>query len=402
MAMNETHADVDIFSFANQIASELGGPVTIEDPSWKVLAYSTIHDRIDSARRKTILGHAVPSDYFNLLEQNKVIERFKAGDDILEIPEKPSIKFSRRLAAPIRLNNEVVGSIWLAESSGTLNCESENLLKRAAGVASTYFAVRTKESSPESELFLFQLLQGEGDMAFLARYFHLSPKSSQLVVTVDLNSISHSSKSLINSKFGKNLTEAGIDYRVLEQSDITHYICASSDNNDLLLLPRVEKSVQKTISNEISHFKIAIGCVKKGVAEIHESRSEADRVLNYMKTNLIYGFAEFNATRTQVVLSELILGMSENHETLIGPLQRLDDQPATDRDEALSTLKAHYDSFGNSSEAARVLGIHPNTFRYRLKRTIDLLGLNLSDPESRLMLELQLHHELSVRPLQKS
>ncbi|MSY27857.1 MAG: hypothetical protein F2671_07305, partial [Actinobacteria bacterium] len=64
--------------------------------------------------------------------------------------------------------------------------------------------------------------------------------------------------------------------------------------------------------------------------------------------------------------------------------------------------KAHYDSFGNSSEAARVLGIHPNTFRYRLKRTIDLLGLNLSDPESRLMLELQLHHELSVRPLQKS
>ena len=202
MAMNETHADVDIFSFANQIASELGGPVTIEDPSWKVLAYSTIHDRIDSARRKTILGHAVPSDYFNLLEQNKVIERFKAGDDILEIPEKPSIKFSRRLAAPIRLNNEVVGSIWLAESSGTLNCESENLLKRAAGVASTYFAVRAKESSPESELFLFQLLHGEGDISFLARYFHLSPKSSQLVVTVDLNSISHSSKSLINSKFG--------------------------------------------------------------------------------------------------------------------------------------------------------------------------------------------------------
>lgn len=157
----------------------------------------------------------------------------------------------------------------------------------------------------------------------------------------------------------------------------------------------MEKSAQKTISNEISQFKIAIGGVKKGVEEIHESRSEADRVLNYLNTNQIYGFAGFNDSRTRVVLSELILAMGEKLETLIGPLQCLDDQPATDRDEALATLKAHYDSFGNSSEAARVLGIHPNTFRYRLKRTIDTLGLNLSDPESRLMLELQLHHELA-------
>ena len=40
--------------------------------------------------------------------------------------------------------------------------------------------------------------------------------------------------------------------------------------------------------------------------------------------------------------------------------------------------------------ASVALGIHPNTFRYRLRRLIDLFGLNLSEPDERLVLDLQL------------
>ena len=50
----------DLFALANVIAGIVGGAVTIEDPSRRVLAYSTLDQPIDAARRRSILGRQVP------------------------------------------------------------------------------------------------------------------------------------------------------------------------------------------------------------------------------------------------------------------------------------------------------------------------------------------------------
>ncbi len=51
----------DLFALANAIAGMVGGAVTIEDPSKRVLAYSTLDDQpIDGGRRRSILGRQVP------------------------------------------------------------------------------------------------------------------------------------------------------------------------------------------------------------------------------------------------------------------------------------------------------------------------------------------------------
>ncbi|WP_247048166.1 helix-turn-helix domain-containing protein [Arthrobacter rhizosphaerae] len=44
----------------------------------------------------------------------------------------------------------------------------------------------------------------------------------------------------------------------------------------------------------------------------------------------------------------------------------------------------------NAIVAAERLGLHVNTVRYRLSRVGTLFGLNLDDPETRLLLWLQL------------
>jgi DNA-binding PucR family transcriptional regulator len=62
----------------------------------------------------------------------------------------------------------------------------------------------------------------------------------------------------------------------------------------------------------------------------------------------------------------------------------------TDREEALRTLDAYFSHTGNASEAARHLHIHPNTFRYRMAKVADLLGVDLEDRDSRLIVELEL------------
>jgi hypothetical protein len=58
--------------------------------------------------------------------------------------------------------------------------------------------------------------------------------------------------------------------------------------------------------------------------------------------------------------------------------------------EYLPTLRAYLDHFGDVISAANSLGVHPNTFRYRLRRAEETVGVDLRDPVERLMTHLQL------------
>ena len=48
-----------------------------------------------------------------------------------------------------------------------------------------------------------------------------------------------------------------------------------------------------------------------------------------------------------------------------------------------------YDAFGDVSSAAARLDIHSNTLRYRLKRIDEIIELDLTEPLTRFVLELQ-------------
>lgn len=71
----------------------------------------------------------------------------------------------------------------------------------------------------------------------------------------------------------------------------------------------------------------------------------------------------------------------------LGPLR---DQPSGLRQRSEATLRAWLDAHGDVSRAAEVLGVHPQTVRYRLGALRDLLGGVLDDPVARLELTLAL------------
>ena len=52
---------------------------------------------------------------------------------------------------------------------------------------------------------------------------------------------------------------------------------------------------------------------------------------------------------------------------------------------------ANLDALGDVRLAADLVGVHPNTFRYRLRRLGALAGIDLDDPVERLVAHLQLH-----------
>ena len=94
--------------------------------------------------------------------------------------------------------------------------------------------------------------------------------------------------------------------------------------------------------------------------------------------------------RSEVVLHEL-KELAHDHPGLTrGKLERVLAHDAQHNATYAQTLRAYLDCFGDVPRAAQRITVHPNTFRYRLRRLVELFGLDLDDPDERIVLELQL------------
>src|ERR1700722_10996456 len=108
----------DLFSVANAVAALIDAPVTIEDRSSRVLAFSGRQDEADRSRVETILGRQVPERYSRLLVERGVFRELYLSHQPVYI-EPPSggglPDFALpRAAVAVRAGDEVLGSIWAA------------------------------------------------------------------------------------------------------------------------------------------------------------------------------------------------------------------------------------------------------------------------------------------------
>src|SRR6478735_10143364 len=127
----------DLFAVANAIASLLDAPITIEDRSSRVLAFSGRQDEADASRVETILGRQVPERYSRILTERGVFRELHRSDRpvfISPIPDGQDAFSVPRVAIAVRAGDEVLGSIWaavpvpLSEERTEALCESAKLV----------------------------------------------------------------------------------------------------------------------------------------------------------------------------------------------------------------------------------------------------------------------------------
>ncbi|HEY7175163.1 MAG TPA: PucR family transcriptional regulator, partial [Micromonosporaceae bacterium] len=106
----------DLFALANAVAALLDAPVTIEDRSSRVLAFSGRQDEADQSRVETILGRQVPERYARMLVERGVFrDLYRSDQPVYVEPAGDSDSFSvPRVAVAVRAGDEVLGSIWAA------------------------------------------------------------------------------------------------------------------------------------------------------------------------------------------------------------------------------------------------------------------------------------------------
>jgi DNA-binding PucR family transcriptional regulator len=382
----------DLFALANAIAVRAGGSVTIEDAQSRVLAYSTGDDEIDEYRRDTILGRRVPESWVRRLQSDGVFQRIWRGEGPVRISYSPSEPGYRdRLVIAVRAGGEAVGSIWIQEGSEPLGEEHERLLCEVAPLAALHLARHLAgdlERRQEAEL-LKAVLAGRVPPASLTG--HITVRSGQRVAVLGLRPVC--ADEVESTMHLGRLSSVISLFRRSEQlqlvqtwsSDTLHAVVSAGDRLDAILHELADRA-RTSVSVPV---KVALARSSTGLDAVVDARQLVDDVLGVCDARP-GTLVEFTDVLGAVSLVRWRRAAATQPELRSGRIDILVDSDRGRDTRYVATLGAFLDRFGDVIAASADLGVHPNTFRYRLRRALDTAGIDLDDPVERLMAHLQL------------
>ena len=392
----------DLFALANALAASVGGPVTIEDPHSTVLAYSSLDEPVDDARRSTILGRRVPDEWIRRLRAEGVFKALWSGTDVLRLDlTDTDPEFKPRLALAVRAGDEILGSIWVAEGERPLDADAEAALREGAQIAALHLIRHRAGEDLERRRRSDQLraaLDGRVPTDLLAGTLGLA--SSALVTVV-----------VFSVEDGGDTDDVGLAALAERAAGIIALHCeafrrqaatVTIGRSVYVLLPHAEaldrsallgfvNSVAERSMEALRGRMVAAVGATVVLAEVASSRHEGDRVLQAMRvegrSRTVATIDDVRSTAILLELAELSVGRPHLRQGKLEELAAHDREKGTDY---VATLRAYLHAFGDVPRAAAAVDVHPNTFRYRLRRLAELAALDLDDPVERLAVSLQL------------
>jgi sugar diacid utilization regulator len=388
----------DLFALANAIAAIVGGAVTIEDPRARVLAYSNIEDQlIDEPRQRSILGRQVPDTpgvralYRRLWSSDGVISADRLEGEDLEI--------NPRLAVPVRVGGETLGSVWVVQGDKPLARDAPQTLAEAARVAALHMIHARASRDIERRVrgdFLRGLLEGTAPLDSAASRLGIEPGSVLEILAFELPAAEHAVEELRRERL--------VDLVALYcEAFRRQAVCVATGRTVYALLPATEPMprdrVMALARDILEHaettlgttLRVAVGSTVGGLRDLPAARREVDQVLLVLGAGMhpsrVASIADVQSPAILLQLRELA---AQHPEITRGSLEEIVAHDAKKGTSYLQTLRAYLDAFGDVPLASARVGVHPNTFRYRLRRLVSIFHLNLDDPDERLVLSLQL------------
>ncbi|GHE89759.1 DNA-binding protein [Amycolatopsis deserti] len=378
----------DLSALADTIAAAVGGPVTIEDQSSRVMAYSSEQHEADPVRQDTILGRRVPDRVRALFERQGVFTHLARSDEPLFVPASPEHGLHGRSVVAVRAGRELLGSVWVSCTAPLDATRARILTDGARTVALHLLRWRVSadlERQVESELVI-QLLEGDPDADAVIRKLGL-PASGLRVVAVQAHTAAERNAGLLLA-FERATT--GFGWSRVGRSTLF-------GNTVYTVLPAADPApafhwVRQLVTGLPAHLRIVAGVSGEcEVAELPAGRRESDECLT-LHDRLGHGEAVcYDDSWHQVLLQRLRSAAATGRIPARGPVARLAEHDAVHGTELLPTLRAWLEAQGDLARAAAALDVHQNTVRNRLRRTTAAVpGLDLTDPARRLAMLIAL------------
>lgn len=397
----------DLFALSNAIAEVVGGAVTVEDPHRRVLAYSTLGDQpIDTARRGTILGRQVPDSpgmrdvYRRVVATTGVMTADAATLRTMLIPGYPDVDdLKTRSAIAIRAGGTTIGSIWVVHGDKAFDEGSERALAEAARIAAPHMiqarAARDVERRMRAEMLL-TVLEGRGATEETAVRLGFAAGLPLSVLAFELAAPTVAIDELQRERLVDLVVvhcEASHRHTVAVASGGTVYALLQGERElETSRITRLVAQIQAHAETRLgTPLLAAFGQTVGHARDAPRSRRDAELILDVLRSDSSgRTFASIDDVESEVVLVELLelsLGRPSLARGKVARVLAHDDEHGS---AYAPTLRAYLDTFGDITQAAARTSVHPNTFRYRMRRLVERFELDLANPEERLVLELQL------------
>lgn len=393
----------DLFALADAVASLVGGATTVEDEHHVVLAYSTAVDLpVDAARRATILGRRVPTEWITRLHELGVFRRLWSSDAVQRIDLEDA---EPRLAVAVRAGGELLGSLWVVQGDKPFGPDAEGALAEAAQLAALHLLRARSDEDLERRRAGEQLrsvLDGRLPATVLAE--ELGLRADDPVLLLGLETTGGDAQPGAVPALERAVDLLVLSCRAFRRPVVagtlgrTAYavLAARSTGEDGAAEARqVATQLGTRLGSGLrEEVRVVTVDVPDGLVGLVASRHEADLALRVLRQRGGGGSPQHvhvEEVRAGAVLLQL-RDLAAGRPGLTAGRARL--LHASDRERATSyvpTLRAFLDAFGDVRVAADRVGVHPNTFRYRLRRLAELAHLDLDDPVERLVVQLQLH-----------
>ncbi|MEU1158100.1 helix-turn-helix domain-containing protein, partial [Streptomyces sp. NPDC005918] len=392
----------DLFALANAIATLLDAPITIEDRRSRILAFSGRQDEADAPRVASILARRVPERYLRVHEEHGVFKELYRSEQPVHIPP-PTVGDEvalPRMAIAVRAGDEILGSVW-ATLRRPLTPEREEAFQEAAKLVALHMlrfrAGADAEHRLRADLVTTALEGGSGAVEALGRLGLAD--GPVLVLALGLEPAADgdhahltAERQRLASALAVHLTAVQPRSAVALLGDVAYALFPVPDDSAAARERAVQVAanfLQRT--GDRMGAVVGIGSVAPEPAALARSRANADRALRVL-------FADRGTRRVaaigDVYIDALLIEMRDlaiaNRDELSGPIARLVAYDRRHNAHLVETLRAWLDAFGDVISASASVFVHPNTFRYRIRRVAEVGEIDLRDPSARFAAMLQL------------
>lgn len=398
----------DLFAVANAIAALLDAPVTIEDRSSRVLAFSGRQEEADASRAETIIGRQVPERYARMLTERGIFrDLYRYDRPVIVDPVILGAEgiTTQRIAIGVRAGDEVLGSVWAAMDGPLTPQRAAGLRDAAKLVALHLLRIRAGadvQRRLSTELVGTALEGGLGARDALARLGlggqRVMVIGAALVRDAQSEPSARAEQLLIADQqrfadaLAVHLSAVRPGAAVALVGDVAYGIFATAADAEVAeeRAVGIAHDFLERVGTRMPAI-VAVGPVASDVAGIAQSRAAADRILRVLRQTR--GSARVART-ADVQLESLVLELRDlsasRGDGPMEPIARLIAYDERHDAQLVLTLQSWLESFGDIAAASASQYVHANTFRYRLRRVQEVSGLDLDDPDARFAAMLQL------------
>ncbi|MFJ5290524.1 PucR family transcriptional regulator [Streptomyces sp. NPDC088348] len=392
----------DLFALANAVATLLDAPITIEDRRQRILAFSGRQDEADQSRVATILARQVPEGYLRILESRGVFSELYRSDRPVHIAPATIDEGETaipRVAVAVRAGDEFLGSVWAAVEE-PLTPDREQAFQDAAKLVALhllrYRAGADAQNRLRADLVSTVLEGGVGAGDALDRLGLVNEPTVVMAMGLTGRRGDHAQlaaeRQRLTSALGIHLNAVQPRSALALLGDVAYAVvpvpadpAAGRERAVQIAANFMERAGKR------AQVAIGVGSVATDSSALGRSRTRADRALRVLMSDRT---SRRVASIGDVYIDALLLDLRDlaamQGDELLSPVARLVDYDTKHRSHLIETLRAWLDAFGDIVDASASVFVHPNTFRYRIRRVAEVAQIDLQDSSVRFALMLQL------------